>query len=52
MRDLHLIIPADCITSKTVQENTSALKHMKHVLQADIRPSADLDIRALKRKAD
>jgi nicotinamidase-related amidase len=52
MRDLHLIIPADCIASKTVQENTSALKHMKNVLKADIRLSADLDIRGLKRKAD
>lgn len=52
MRDFHLIIPADCIASKTVQENTSALKHMKNVLKADIKPSMDLDIRVLKREAD
>ena len=52
MRDLHLIIPADCIASRTIRENTAALKHMKSVLKADIRPSVDLDIRALKRKAD
>ena len=26
MRDFHLVIPADCIASKTVQENASALK--------------------------
>jgi len=52
MRDFHLMIPADCIASKTVQENASALKHRKNVLKADIRPSAELDIRALKRKAE
>jgi nicotinamidase-related amidase len=52
MRDFHLIIPADCIASKTVPENASGLKHMKNVLKADIRPSADLDIRALKGKAE
>jgi nicotinamidase-related amidase len=52
MRDFHLIIPADCIASKTVQENTAALKHMKNVLKADIRPSAALDMRALSRQAD
>jgi len=52
MRDFHPIIPADCIASKTVQANMSALKHMKNVLKADIRPSTDLDMRALKRKAD
>ena len=52
MRDFYLIIPSDCITSRTVHENTSALKHMKNVLKADIRPSAELDMRAFKRKAD
>jgi nicotinamidase-related amidase len=52
MRDFHLIIPSDCIASRTVHENTSALKHMKNVLKADIRPSAELDMRAFKRKAD
>jgi nicotinamidase-related amidase len=50
MRDFHLIIPADCIASQTVQENTSALKHMNSVLKADIRPSTDLDIGALQGK--
>ena len=52
MRDFRLIIPADCIASKTLHENTSALKHMKNVLKADIRPSAALDMRALTRKTD
>jgi len=48
MRDLQLVIPSDCIASRTVHENTAALKHMKNVLKADIRPSTDLDIQALK----
>jgi nicotinamidase-related amidase len=52
MRDFHLIIPADCIASQTAQENAAALQHMENVLKADIRPSADLDMRTLKRKAD
>lgn len=42
MRDLHLIVPADCVASNTKAANRYALGQMKQVLKADIRPSAKL----------
>jgi hypothetical protein len=51
MRDLHLVIPADCVASLHPEENRHALTHMQRVLKADIRPSTALDLNALKRQA-
>jgi nicotinamidase-related amidase len=51
MRDLHLVIPADCVASRQPDENRHALAHMQRVLKADIRPSTALDFQALKRLA-
>jgi nicotinamidase-related amidase len=51
MRDFHLIIPSDCIASNTPAENHYALQHMRDVLQADIRPSSELDWNDLRRRA-
>jgi nicotinamidase-related amidase len=42
MRDLHLVVPADCVASNTEQENAHALEQMRKVLKADIRPSSEL----------
>jgi nicotinamidase-related amidase len=50
MRDFHLIVPSDCVASNTVEENEYALRHMKHVLQADTRRSTEIDIDELKHK--
>jgi nicotinamidase-related amidase len=44
MRGYTLIIPADCVASQTVRDNTSALRLMQTVLNADIRPSTALDL--------
>ena len=44
MRGYRLLIPADCVASQTVRENTSALRLMQTVLTADIRPSTALDL--------
>ena len=43
MRGYRLVIPADCVASQTVRENTSALHIMQTVLKADVRPSTALD---------
>ena len=48
MREYRLVIPADCVASNTVQENTSALQLMRTVLKADIRPSTALDLESAK----
>ena len=51
MRGYTLIIPADCVASQTVRENTSALHLMQTVLKADIRPSTALDLPQLLRSS-
>jgi nicotinamidase-related amidase len=47
VRSYTLVIPADCVASKTVRENKSALHLMQTVLKADIRPSTVLDLQHL-----
>jgi nicotinamidase-related amidase len=42
MRDLHLVVPSDCIVSNTAEENEYALKQMRTILKADIRPANEL----------
>jgi hypothetical protein len=51
MRDFNLVVPADCVASNEAEENRHALEQMRTVLKADITPSTDLDLEALKRKA-
>jgi nicotinamidase-related amidase len=47
MRDFHLFVPADCVASRTAEENATALHQMHTLLQADIRPSTALDLKQL-----
>lgn len=49
MRDFHLAVPSDCVTSNTEEENRYALDQMRKVLKADTRPSTELSFDALKR---
>jgi nicotinamidase-related amidase len=49
MRDFHLLVPADCVASADPRENEHALEHMRRVLKADTRPSAEIDFEELKR---
>jgi nicotinamidase-related amidase len=51
MRDFHLVVPADCVASNDPEENRHALRQMETVLKADITPSTELDLAALKRRA-
>lgn len=51
MRDYHLIIPRDCMASESPEDNQYALDQMVKILQADTRPSTEIDLKALgKRK--
>ena len=47
MWEYTLIIPADCVASKTMRANTNALHLMQTVLKADICPSTALDLQHL-----
>ncbi|HYP53566.1 MAG TPA: isochorismatase family cysteine hydrolase [Pyrinomonadaceae bacterium] len=51
MRDFHLVVPSDCVASQSPDENRHALEHMRRVLQADIRPTTELNLEELKRDA-
>ena len=51
MRDFHLYVPEDCVASSDPRENEHALEHMRRVLKADTRPSAEIDFEELKRLA-
>jgi nicotinamidase-related amidase len=51
MRDVHLVVPADCVASQDPEENRHALRHMQRVLKADIRPSTALDLHTLTRQS-
>jgi hypothetical protein len=43
------VVPADCVASQDAEENRHALRHMKRVLKADIRPSTALNLNTLMR---
>lgn len=45
MRDLNVIVPADCVASNTEDDNRHALEQMRTVLKAGITESPDLDLR-------
>lgn len=51
MRDLHLLVPSDCVASNTEEENRYALDQMRKVLKADTRPSTEL-MQSLARKSE
>jgi nicotinamidase-related amidase len=51
MRDFYVIVPADCTASNDAEDNRHALEQMATVLKADITPSTELDLEALKRGA-
>ena len=51
MRDMNILVPADCTASNEKEDNDYALKQMQKFLKADITPSDRLDLEALKRRA-
>ena len=51
LRDFHLLVPADCVASISADDNQRALAHMQRVLKADVRPSTELDVETLVRRA-
>jgi nicotinamidase-related amidase len=49
MRDFNLVIPSDCVASNDPRENEYTLRKMRRLLDADIRPSTELDFEELMR---
>ena len=52
LRDFRLVVPRDVVASNTREENDHALDQMARILKADIRPSSELDLKALARTTD
>ena len=49
MRDLHLVVPADCVASTEREDNEHALEQMRAALKADTTSSIELDLETLAR---
>ena len=49
LRDLHLVVPRDCVASNEEGDNRYALDHMRRILEADTRPSEEIDLEELKK---
>jgi nicotinamidase-related amidase len=49
MREYRLWIPSDCTASDDARHHAAALRYMKRVLGADIRPSTEVDLSAFQR---
>lgn len=47
MRDFGLVIPEDCAAAVEEDDHRAALKLMRRVLKADVRPSTEIDLDAL-----
>lgn len=48
LRDLNVVVPADCVASNTDEDNRHALEQMRTVLKADITESTELDLDRLR----
>jgi nicotinamidase-related amidase len=44
IRDYKVVLPSDCIVSQDMDENERLLRYMERVLEADIRPSDEIDL--------
>jgi nicotinamidase-related amidase len=51
MRDLHLVVPGDCVAANTEEEHRYALAQMAKILKADVRPSHSISFAHLKTQA-
>jgi nicotinamidase-related amidase len=51
LRDHHVIVASDGIASEQPRANTAAIAYMREQLDAEIRPSARIDFRALRKRA-
>ena len=51
MRDFNLVVPSDCVASNDPAENEYSLKKMRGLLDADTRPSEEVDFGELKSRA-
>jgi len=49
MRNFDLVVPSDCVAANDEKENKHALKYLKEILKADMKPSNKLNFDKLKK---
>jgi nicotinamidase-related amidase len=49
LRDYNVVVAEDCVVSIDPEDNRQALRYMARVMDADVRPSTDLDLNGLRR---
>lgn len=50
MRDLHVVVPEDCVAAMTPARHERALEHLREVLEVQLTNSRELDLTALSRR--
>lgn len=50
MRDYRVIVPPECVASRTAEYTRAALEHMARVLDVEVCPAREIDLRALRRE--
>jgi nicotinamidase-related amidase len=51
MRDFNLYVPRDCVASNDPEDNRHALEQIRTVLKAEITPSSELNLEAVKQRS-
>jgi nicotinamidase-related amidase len=51
MRDFNLVVPSDCVASEDPADNEYTLRKLADLMDADTRPSAEVDFEELQRRA-
>jgi nicotinamidase-related amidase len=51
MRDFNLVVPSDCVASEDPSDNDYTLRKMADLMDADTRPSAEIDFEELQRRS-
>jgi nicotinamidase-related amidase len=51
MRDFNLVVPSDCTASQDPSDNEYTLRKLAGLMDADTRPSAEIDFRELQRRS-
>jgi nicotinamidase-related amidase len=52
MRDLHLIVPADCCVAQSAEHHAAAIEMIERTLHADTTPSTELDLETIRSAAE
>jgi nicotinamidase-related amidase len=50
MHDLHVFVPEDCCAAESLEEHRRTIELMRRVIDADTRPSTELDLHEMRKR--